>query len=129
MDKCITEVSDRITYREIFMFNDARRIDKLNRRLAENKNGYSCRYFKENSTIPRIQFVIVDDEEVFFFASASDSLLCSFQNRQLCQVFRSYYEALWSAAISIKDGPHIDQEQVAHILSTPSSSKGRRTTA
>jgi hypothetical protein len=115
MDKCITQTSDRIPYREIFIFNDPRRVEKLERRLSENKKGYSCKYFKNDSPIPRIQFVIVDDEEVFFFASSADSILCSFRNKELCKVFKSYYEAIWDSAITIKDGPWIDHEQVELI--------------
>ncbi|MBU2555053.1 MAG: hypothetical protein KKF98_11395 [Bacteroidetes bacterium] len=115
MDKCITEVSDRISYREIFIFNDPRRVEKLERRLSEKKKGYSCRYFKDDTPIPRLQFVIVDDEEVFFFASSADSILCSSCSKELCRVFRSYYEAVWNVAIPIKDGPKIDENQVTII--------------
>jgi len=98
MDKCIAEASDRISYREIFIFNDPRRAAKLERRLTERKRGYACRYFKDDSLIPRLQFVVVDDEEVFLFASSSDSVLCSFRSKELSKVFCSYYEAAWSAA-------------------------------
>jgi len=115
MDKCISEASDRILYREIFIFNDPRRIDKLERRLSENKNGYSCRYFEDDTPIPRLQFVIIDDEEVFFFASSSESTLCSIRNKEFCKVFKSYYEVAWNNAIPIKDGPQICMEQVNKI--------------
>ncbi|HEY3310339.1 MAG TPA: hypothetical protein VGK00_01755 [Anaerolineales bacterium] len=115
MEKAISEASERISYREIFIFNDSRRAERLERRLAEQKRAYSCRYFKEDTHIPRLQFVIVDDEEVFFFASAADSILCSFRNKDLSKVFRSYYEAAWNAAIPIKDGSRIDEKQVALI--------------
>lgn len=115
MDKCIAETSDRITYREIFVFTDPRRVEKLERRLSENKRGYSCRYFREDCPIPRLQFVIVDDEEVFFFASAADSILCSIRSRELSNVFRSYYEAAWDSAIRIKEGPRVFEDVVAEI--------------
>ena len=45
-------------------------IKKLEQRLKENKSGYSCKYFKDDSDIPRLQFVIIDDDEVLFFASS-----------------------------------------------------------
>src|ERR1019366_8787090 len=47
MDGTISEAAGRVSYREIFIFNDIRRIDKFERRLSEQKNGYSCRYFRE----------------------------------------------------------------------------------
>ena len=115
MDKCIAEVSDRIAYREIFIFNDPRRVEKLERRLAENKRGYSCKYFKSDTPIPRLQFVIVDEEEIFFFASSADSILCSLRNPELVKVFKSYYEAVWNAAIIIKNGPRIYDDQVKFV--------------
>lgn len=118
MDKCIAKISERTPYREILMFNDPRRVEKLKRRLSEKKGGYSCRYFKENTIIPRLQFVLIDDEEIFFFASAADSPLCSFRSQELCKVLRSYYEATWSKAIPIKDGPKIFNTEVEFILKT-----------
>lgn len=115
MDKCISVTSERISYREIFVFSDVRRIEKLRRRLEENKTGYSCRYYRD-SKIPRLQFVIVDDVEVFFFASASDSILCSVKNAEIVKVFKSYYDALWSKATPLKEGPHIYEAEIASVL-------------
>ncbi len=115
MDQCIAQASDRIEYREIFIFNDLRRVEKFERRLAENKIAYSCKYFEVDLSIPRLQFVIVDEEEVFFFASSSKSPLCSFYSKELCSVFTSYYEALWEAATEIKDGPKIDFQEVKKL--------------
>jgi len=115
MDKCITEASDRIPYREIFIFSDRRRVEKLVHRIEENKKGYSCSYFKDDTLIPRLQFVIVDDEEIFFFASSASSILCSFRSQELCKVFRSYYDEAWNKAIPIKEGPRINYEEVELI--------------
>lgn len=128
MDKCIAEASDRISYREVFIFNDPRRVEKLNRRLSEKKKGYSCGYFKDDSPIPRLQFVIVDDDEVFFFASSANAILCSFRGKELIRVFKSYYEAVWSAATPIKNGPWIDEEQVALIRNAFAPKQGRSET-
>jgi len=115
MDKCIAEASDRISYREIFTFGDKRRIEKLERRISEKSHGYSCRYFKESIDIPRLQFVIVDNEHVFFFASSADSTLCSFKSKQLAKVLLSYYEAAWNQAIPIKEGPNIREVVLLEI--------------
>ena len=115
MDKCIAEASDRITYREIFTFGDKRRIEKLERRIDENKSGYSCRYFNESIEIPRLQFVLVDSEHVFFFASSADSVLCSFRSKELAKVLLSYYEAAWNNAIPIKEGPNIIQKSLEEV--------------
>lgn len=118
MDRCIAEASGRITYREIFVFNDDRRIAKLERRLAENRGGYSCRYFRADSPIPRLQFVILDDEEVLFFASSADSPLTAVRSPDLGRIMKSYFETTWGAATPIKSGPSVHAEEVAHIRSS-----------
>ena len=118
LDQCIIEASGRIAYREIFIFNDDRRIQKLERRLQENKAGYSCRYFDDKSNIPRIQFVIIDEDEIFFFVSSSDSILCSVRDPAIIRIFKSYYEYTWNQAIPIKEGANIYENQVKKILST-----------
>lgn len=115
LDKCIKKASETIAYKEIFVFNDIRRFDKLMRRIKENQSGYSCRYYDDTSNIPRIQFVIVDDDEIFFFASSTDSILCSIKNPYIIRIFKSYYDYTWNHAIPIKEGPVIDKKQLEKI--------------
>jgi len=115
-DKCVKNASEKIIFREIFIFNDSRRFQKLKKRLSEKKNGYSCRYYKEDSVIPRLQFVIIDDNEIVFFASSSNSLLCSIQSEELCMVLKPYYEEAWNNAIPIKEGSQIYQDVVDEIF-------------
>ncbi|MBI1921484.1 MAG: hypothetical protein HYS23_10460 [Geobacter sp.] len=115
LENCIKEASSRIDYREIFIFNDKRRVEKFERRLAENNSGYSCRYFKDDERIPRLQFVIIDNEEVFFFASSSDSNLCSIRSHEISKVFKSYYDAAWHSAIPLKDGHTVHSVEVEKV--------------
>lgn len=104
-ESSITTATKSITYREVFIFNDPRRIDKLIRRISEERDGYSCRYYDGDSVIPRLQFVIIDREEIAFFASSSNGLLCAIKSKSLCEVFRPYFDEVWENAIPIKDGP------------------------
>jgi hypothetical protein len=115
MERCISEASGRITYQEIFVFSDPRRVEKLQRRLAEAKSGYSCRHFRQETTIPRLQFVIIDDQEVFFFASSAGAPLASFRSNELCLVLRSYFDVAWAEARPIKEGPQVYKNELAHI--------------
>jgi hypothetical protein len=115
MDDCIAQASGRISYREIFIFNDKRRIDKLERRISENKDGYSCGYFRLDSPIPRLQFVTIDDDEVFFFASSHASPLLMIKSKEICRVFKSYFDAVWISARKIKDGPRVYKKELAYI--------------
>ena len=115
MDRAIGRVSESIAYREIFVFSDPRRVARLEKRLSKRRKGYSCSYFRAEDSIPRLQFVLIDDEEVVFFASAADSLLCSVRSGELCKVLRSYYDASWSQARPIKLGSQLHEEEVEFI--------------
>lgn len=115
MDQSITGAAGRVAYREIFIFNDIRRIEKFERRLSEQKAGYSCRYFREDPPIPRLQFLIIDDNEVFFFASSAQSPLVSFRSPKLCAVFQAYFDSAWNAARPLKDGPRLHDKEIAYV--------------
>ena len=125
LDRCISEASERISYREIFVFSDKRRIEKMLRRISENKKGYSCSYYEDDSRIPRLQFVIVDEEEIFFFASALHSQLCAVRSLELCKTFIPYFDEAWSAAKIIKDGPQIRENEVRRMQNLMLNFKGR----
>lgn len=118
-ESSITSAARDIQYREIFVFNDPRRVDKLRRRIAENREGYSCRYF-ENETIPRLQFIIIDNREIIFFAASPGALLCGIESPEICRVFRPYFDELWNAAIPIKDGAVTHKEVVERIVKVAS---------
>ena len=109
------EACERIAYKEVFIFNDQRRFEKLIKRLEENKDGYSCRYFPEDSVIPRLQFVIIDEEEVLFFAMSAYGKLCSLSGKEIVNVMKPYFEEIWNQATPIKEGPTIYYDEVERI--------------
>jgi hypothetical protein len=121
-EKAVKEFSDKLIYREVWIFNDSRRIEKFNKRMKENKNGYSCRYYKaekdEINKIPRLQFVIIDQNEVIFFASATNSLLCSIKGEAVYKICKPYFDEVWSNAIPIKEGKTIYQNEIDYINET-----------
>lgn len=114
-DSSISKISNSVTYKEVFIFSDLRRIDKLKKRLEENKPGYSCRYFPEFTDIPRIQFVLIDKSEIIF-ASSSYPKYCSIRHKELSEIFKSYFDSIWEKAIPIKDGTNINTVEVEKIL-------------
>lgn len=115
-DTTISRVSKNVIYREVFVFNDNRRLDKLKKRLSENRAGYSCRYFPDDTTIPRMQFAIIDEHEIIF-ASSNYSPLCAIQHPSLCAIFKSYYENVWEKATPIKEGNKVYQAVVDELFS------------
>lgn len=110
----IKKRSEEITYREVFIFNDVRRYDKLKTHIKANKSGYQARYFPTGTGIPRVQFVIIDKEEVIF-ASSSYPRMCALKHEALAQIFHSYFEEIWAAAIPIIGEREIDETVVEAI--------------
>ena len=115
VENSIKQVSDNLPYREVFVFSDVRRKEKLQARLKENKSGYSCRYYDENSKIPRLQFVLIDEEEIIF-ASSSYPVLCAIKHPHLARIFQSYYDDVWEKAIPIKEGPILYRDSIDKIM-------------
>jgi len=118
IDDSIKKVGPKITYREVFVFcGDQFRIDKLAMRIAQNAPGYSCKYYKNSNAIPRIQFVIVDSEELFFVSSAYP-YYCAFRHKALVEIFLNYFNQIWDSpdAITIKDRTTIYQDVYTDIM-------------
>jgi len=110
-DDSIAEISKSIKYREIFIFNDSRRYDRFKNRLQENPDGYSCRHYSDHK-IPRLQFVIIDDSEVIFFACSENSLLCSIKGNHITKIFKPYFDEIWKSGTSLIEGPKINQKEI-----------------
>lgn len=110
----ITELSRRLQYREIFIFNKQSRIDKLKRRLEENSEGYSCGYYKDSET-PPLQFMLIDGEEVVF-ASAVFPVKCTVRGPEIGEIFAAYFEEAWRSAIPLKLGTKIYREEVESVI-------------
>lgn len=104
----IKKASMNRKYREIFIFNDKSRFDKLETQVKLNKPGYQARYFPIGSNIPRIQFVVIDGAEVIF-ASSSYPYICAIQHKEICSIFQKYYDEIWESAI-----PLIGPKEIYH---------------
>jgi len=108
-----TKAND-ILYREIFIFNDKRRYSKFKKRLKESKDGYSCRYF-DDEKIPRLQFIIIDNKEVVFFAISENSLLCSIKGNNIGDIFKPYFDELWREATSLIEGENVNTKEIEKL--------------
>ena len=94
-----------VRYREIYIFNHTKRVEQLKTRAKGNVEAYECRYFQNNehiNKIPRLQFLILDNREVVFYASADNARLCAIKSQDLCNVLKPYFDEVWRAAIPIK---------------------------
>ena len=111
---------DKREYKEIFTFSYERNIDKM---LDHINYGsvYSCRYFdnkEEKTKFPKIQFVIIDEEEVIFVSSSYAPHLYSLKGKELVGVFRKYFEQAWQLATEFKSDSNLDKDSISYIEST-----------
>jgi hypothetical protein len=109
----VSQVAQQKPYREVFVFNRPGRIEKLRRRLSENQPGYSCAYYG-NLTVPVVQFMIIDKEEVLILSDEYESKL-AIRHPALVGLFVEYYEEIWRKSTAIKTGTTIDHEVVKRI--------------
>ena len=114
-DNSIAKISKSVLYREIFIFTDDRRKEKLKKRIIENYPGYSCSYFENSGDIPRLQFVLIDRHEIIF-ASSSYPKLCAIQHKDLGAIFQAYYNQTWEKATPVIEGVNIIEREVSKIL-------------
>jgi len=114
----IAKISNKISYREVMIFNRPDRIEKLKQRIAKNSPGYSCSYY-ETSNVPLLQFMIIDRTEVIVL---SDQFQTQFalKHPHIVKLFIEYYEEVWKHAIPIKIGKEIKSEIVDNIISKSS---------
>lgn len=115
LGKNIDCASSNIVYREIFMFNAPTRIDKLRDRLRENKQGYHCSCYFDQTTIPRIQYVIIDSEEAIFTSDAFGRKF-TVTNPTIIQLLQNNFDFAWDAASPLKHGRYWYIDNLRRLL-------------
>lgn len=119
-------------YDEIFIFHKSgkNRIDRLkklefhynnakkNRKRKNSK--YSCSYFDVqnlNFDFPRIQFTIIDNEEIIFTSGTYDNEKFKVRNKQLTKVFSNYYKEAWELSDKlIVNGEIVNENKILELL-------------
>jgi hypothetical protein len=122
-DNAITSFSAHKPYQEIFVFDGvpdrirSMRLDSLRRRTKNKDGGYYCAYFPASS-IPQMQFLIVDDEVIFrSFDKNLGDIRCSVEHPEFARMFRSYYARLWQEATVLKDEKGRNDAELQRCLS------------
>jgi hypothetical protein len=117
------KVSEKIAYREIFIFTSVgpdgdfalrSRYDKFERRITEDNSGYSCAFFEERPKTPLPQFMIIDNQEVIFLTDAYPAFF-AVNHPVIVRFFQSYYNDIWNKAEIIKRGEFVYQDVVDKI--------------
>lgn len=122
IDKNIKEFCSEPTakvYREIFTFSNNRNVQKMDVHITYGDK-YSCSYYDNitNPKFPKLQFVIIDDEEVIFVSSAYRPNFCAIRDKRIVSIFNNYFEQAWELSEIIKDGRNINQETINNIRQT-----------
>ncbi|MCB0010240.1 MAG: hypothetical protein KDE34_00015 [Anaerolineales bacterium] len=109
----VKTVSQNCLYRDVFIFNMPRRVEKLRQILAESPPGYSCAYYAPTD-IPLLQFMVIDQEEVILLSDEYPQKLV-IRHKGLARLFSEYYEQIWAKATKIKEGDVIHQDVVKKL--------------
>jgi len=116
--KIVSEVAQTRRYREIFILGRHDRIEKLQRRWQDGAPRYACRVLPDTS-VPRLQFVIVDEAEVVF-VSDNHKVLCSIKHPQLVSLLLDYFEDAWAVGwelVTFVDGRAVwDDELTERVI-------------
>lgn len=104
-------------YKEIFTFSYSQNVDKM---LAHISYGdtYCCAYYDNlegNAKFPKLQFVVIDDQEVIFVSSAYKPNLCAIKNNRIASIFCNYFEQAWELGIVIKDKEELNKNIIEDI--------------
>jgi hypothetical protein len=117
------KVAEKLSYREVFVFTPPswnkdidvrRRYEKFEKRITENKPGYSCAFYEAYPQIPLPQFMIIDNQEVIFLTDTYPTYF-AVKHPAIVRYFKQYYEDIWKKAVKIKVERIVYQEVVDQI--------------
>ena len=116
----VKQLTNNISYREVFILNRRNREEKLFGMLANNASGYSCAYYPEIPQIPSIQFMIIDKKEVIFLNGEYPYL--AVQDQDVVDLFIRYYEDIWKNSVKLKYGKDFDWKMIEKALGNEKTS-------
>lgn len=122
IDKSIKDFCSESTakvYREIFTFSHTKNFDKMLTHITYG-NKYSCSFYDniKHPRFPKLQFVIIDDEEVIFVSSAYRPNFCAIRDKRIVSIFNHYFEQAWELSKVIKEKSSINQDLIEKIRNT-----------
>ncbi len=116
----VKQLTNDISYREVFILNRRNREEKIFGMLANNASGYSCAYYPEIPQIPSIQFMIIDKKEVIFLSGEYPYL--AVQDQDVVDLFIRYYEDIWKNSVKLKYGKDFDWKMIEKALGNEKTS-------
>jgi hypothetical protein len=113
------QLKKKTIYEEIFTFPPSNRRN-LHKMKSHLKNGdlYSCYYYEtlEELKFPKLQFVIIDNEEIIFVSSEYKENFCSVKDIRIVNICANYFMQALELSIVIKQKNQLaDQNLINHI--------------
>ncbi len=88
------KILDKTIYEEIFTFPETNSLNLIKmKRHCTFGDIYTCSYFETRNTpkFPKIQFVIIDEEEVIFVSSEYKENFCSIKDYRIVNICLNYF--------------------------------------
>ncbi len=105
-----------VEYKEIFTLHSTSNNNKLLQHIEFGDN-FKCRYYDNLNSehrFPKLQFVIIDDEEVIF-ASRYYRKHCIINDKDIVNILLNYFDQAWDLSIKVKDDNWIDTDFVNNV--------------
>lgn len=100
-------------YREIFSLHSDANKQKLLEHIKIPKN-YQCAHYDTSTyKFPKLQFVIIDEEEVIF-ASRFYPTHCIIRDKNIIDIMLNYFDQAWALAVKIREN-QIDEEFLTKV--------------
>lgn len=102
-------------WREIAVLTEKRFQRSEGRILDKSIKGFNMGYVEMPfpDEIPRISFIIIDNEDVFLaHLPGAENLRLRIRHPEIVNYFAKYYEAMWKSCIKIKQGETVDYERL-----------------
>ena len=106
---------DTVSYREIAMFSNADRLDRVRKRIKAKSPGYHVGYFEPlpRNQPPLMTFAIQDHEEVVL---CFDNKRLAIRHREIVDFYATYYESLWNHSKKLKVGSDVRIQDLQRVL-------------
>jgi hypothetical protein len=103
-------------WREILIFTNKQRFERVKQRLNTGLAGYNVVYYDKvpSESPPRLTFVIVDNEEVFFYG---EKMRLAVRHPDIVKYFSQYYEDIWKQGKPLKVTGKIEQDLLEQLES------------
>jgi hypothetical protein len=112
-----------IAYRDVTTFPPRSHLERAEFILSKNLYGYRLRYYEytQEDLPPRLQFMVIDSEEVIFayyrapYLPIDGEIRLAVRHPRIVALFKDYYEAIWQGAKVLKEGDRVEVDVLQEL--------------